>query len=56
MEKIDIDTKKDIPSIIEFLETLGFQGISDPTSTNQIYTKNGQSIVIREEKQLIPER
>jgi len=50
MDKINIDTKNDVGAIVELLETLGFQGISDPTSTNQIYTKKGQSIVIREEK------
>jgi len=50
MDETNYDTKNDVETIVELLETLGFQGISDSTSTNQIYTKNGQSIVIREEK------
>ena len=50
MTKIHTNEETDINAIITFLETLGYKGISDPTSTNQIFTKNGSSIVIREEK------
>lgn len=47
MTKIKTHQKNDVSTIISLLETLGFQGVSDPSSQNQIYTKNGDSIVIR---------
>ena len=38
----------EVKKIKEFVENLGFASVSDPSSENQIYTKNGTSIVIRE--------
>ena len=38
----------EVKKIKEFVEKLGFTSVSDPSSENQIYTKNGTSIVIRE--------
>jgi hypothetical protein len=36
--------------IKEFVENLGFTSVSNPSAENQIYTKNGTSIVIREKE------
>jgi hypothetical protein len=38
----------EVKKIKEFVENLGFTSVSDPSSENQIYTKNGTNIVIRE--------
>jgi len=40
----------EVKKIKEFIQNLGFTSISDPSSENQIYTKNGNNIVIRERK------
>jgi hypothetical protein len=37
----------EVKKIKEFVENLGFTSVSNPSSENQIYTKNGTSIVIR---------
>ena len=38
----------EVKKIREFVEKLGFTNVSDSSSENQIYTKNGTNIVIRE--------
>ena len=38
----------EVKKIKEFVENLGFTSVSNPSSENQIYIKNGTSIVIRE--------
>jgi len=37
----------EVKKIKEFVENLGFTSVSNPSSENQIYTKNSTSIVIR---------
>jgi len=38
----------EVKKIKELIEKLGFTSVSDQSSENQIYTKNGTNIVIRE--------
>ena len=40
----------EVKKIKEFVEKLGFTSVSDPSSENQIYTKNGTNIVIGERR------
>ena len=37
----------EVKKIKEFVENLGFKSVSNPSSENQIYIKNGTSIAIR---------
>lgn len=38
----------EIERIENFITSFGFKGVSDPSSHNKIYSKNGTVIVIRE--------
>ena len=40
----------EVKKIKELIEKLGFTSVSDQSSENQIYTKNGTKIVIRERR------
>jgi len=42
----------EVKKIKEFVEKLGFISVSDPSSENQIYTKNGTNIVIGERRKI----
>jgi len=38
----------EVKKIKEFVENLGFKSVSNPSSENQIYIRDGTSVVIRE--------
>jgi hypothetical protein len=47
-ENDDYSNADELTKIRIFLQKLGFQAISDLSSTNQIYSKNGNIIIVKE--------